>query len=58
MKRTFEATGLSLPVTGSQDEEKIRFDGKGVDQIHLHVETDSEDSDQSMLSLNLIEISI
>ena len=56
MKRTFEGTGLSLPVTGSQDEEKIRFDGKGVDQIH--VETDSEDSDQSMLSLNLIEISI
>ena len=41
MKRTFEATGLSLPLSGVEDKAKVRFDGKGVDPVS--VEDSGED---------------
>ena len=47
MKGTFERTGLSLPLDGSEDEEVVRFDGKAVDRVHLE-DSDDESSDQSM----------
>ena len=48
---------------GSEDVEKVRFDGKGIDQVHLDSEEDDdseESSDQSILSFtqaNVILIS-
>ena len=46
-ERNVAATGLSLPLDGSEDE-KVRFDGKGVDQVQL--DYSEESSDQSILS--------
>ena len=46
MKGTFERTGLSLPLNGSEDAEKIRFDGIGVDPVSVDSDEDSDDESE------------
>ena len=52
MKGTFERTGLSLPLDGSEDEARVRFDGKAVDKVQL--EDSEESSDHSMVLVRII----
>ena len=52
MRETFEKTGLSLPLDGSEDAEVIRFDGQGVNPVCVDSDEDvtmdyDDDSDSS-----------
>ena len=47
MVGTFERTGLSLPLDGSEDAEMIRFDGEGVDPVSVDSDSEPDENEES-----------